>query len=298
MANEVTIWWFLLCSAALLNVVAWVFSARLLARRAANLPASVYATRQLILWLAAGYVLGCGFRSILPMIDVPRICLHDTPLSRIVIGRTVATVAELCFAAQFALLLREAGRAHRRPAIVFASAALLTLIVLAEVFSWSAVLSTNYLLHAIENSLWALGAALGLTAFTSLYAHVGRSGARFVATVLLCGTVYLAFMTLVDVPLYLTRWQAAVASGHEALSLQAGLREIVARCTVVREWSAWREDVPWLTLYFTTAVWISIALPHAPRLVPRQPSIPDTQPGPADAHVIRAHAPRGRISDD
>jgi hypothetical protein len=296
MANEVAIWWFLLCGAALLNVIAWGFSARLLTRRAADLPASTYTTRRLILWLAAAYVLGCGFRSILPMVDVPRICLHDTPFSRIVIGRTVATIAELCFAAQFALLLHEAGRAHRRAAIVFASAALMALIALAEVFSWSAVLSTNYLLHAIENSLWTLGAILGLAAFTGLYARVGAGGTRFLVAVLLSGLVYIAFMTWVDVPMYLTRWHAAAAAGHEPLSVQAGLREIMARCTVVREWSAWREDVPWLTLYFTSAVWISVALAHAPPLVPRQP-VPGTKSGPVAAQALRLRTQRGRIGD-
>jgi len=234
------------------------------------LPASIYSTRRLILWLAAGYVLGCGFRSVLPMVDVPRICLHDTPLSRIVIGRSVATIAELCFAAQFSLLLREAGRTTGRRAVVFLSGALLLLIVVAEMFSWSAVLTTNYLLHAIENSLWTLCATLALIASATLRAQLDDRGVRFLAAVLVCGAAYVAFMTIVDVPMYLARWHAALAAGHEPLSLQSGLREILNRCTVVREWSAWRDDVPWLTLYFTTAVWISIALAHAPPLVPRQ----------------------------
>src|SRR5262249_4080013 len=99
------IWWSLLCSLALLNIVAWGVSARLLQRRTADLSAPVYATRKMVLWLAAGYVLGCAFRSLLPMIDAPRICLHDTMISRIMVGRSVATVAELCLAGQFALLL-------------------------------------------------------------------------------------------------------------------------------------------------------------------------------------------------
>ena len=62
-----------------------------------------------MLLLSAVYVLGCGFRSVLPMVDVPRICLHDTWISRIVVGRSIATVAELAFVAQWALLMREAG---------------------------------------------------------------------------------------------------------------------------------------------------------------------------------------------
>jgi hypothetical protein len=33
---------------------------------------------------------------------------------------------------------------------------------------------------------------------------------------------------------------------------------------VTSDWQAWREDVPWMTLYFTVAVWFSIAIPHVP----------------------------------
>ena len=58
----------------------------------------------LMLLLCAGYVFGCAFRSVLPRADVQRICLFDTWLSSVVIGRSVATVAELCFAAQWAIV--------------------------------------------------------------------------------------------------------------------------------------------------------------------------------------------------
>jgi len=33
---------------------------------------------------------------------------------------------------------------------------------------------------------------------------------------------------------------------------------------VERDWGAWRQDVLWLSFYFTRAVQISIALAHAP----------------------------------
>jgi len=46
--------------------------------------------------------------------DVPRICLFDSVLSSAIVGRTVATVAELCFVGQWALLLRESSRATQR----------------------------------------------------------------------------------------------------------------------------------------------------------------------------------------
>jgi hypothetical protein len=264
------IWWSVLCAAAVINVAAWGVSARLLGRRKAQLGPDAYATRRRLLWLAGIYVLGCGFRSVFPMVDAPRICLHDTWISRIVVGRSVATVAELSFAAQWALLLREAGGAAGAGGALAArvSRILLPLIVLAELLSWSAVLTANYLLHAAENSLWTIGAALTVACFVSLRPHVGETERRFLIAAIVCGAAYVAFMALVDVPMYLARWQADLAAGHEFTPLREGMGEVMERCAVTRDWAAWRQDVPWLSLYFTVAVWISIALAHAPPLQP------------------------------
>ena len=79
-----------------------------------------------------------------------------------------------------------------------------------------------------------------------------------------CATAYVAYMVFLDVPMYVSRWHTDLAAHHQYLSLSAGFGEILQRCTVMREWSAWRHDVPWLSLYFTVAVWISIALVRAP----------------------------------
>jgi hypothetical protein len=189
------------------------------------------------------------------MIDVPRLCLHDTPVSYIVVGRTVATVAELAFAAQWALLLYEAGAKR-------AAKAVLPLIAVAEVLSWLAVLTQNNLFHAAENSLWTLTAVFAMVFLASRWPLVGDRGTRVIAAALACGAAYIAFMVTVDVPMYLARWRL----GGEYLSLMAGWGEIVQRCIVEHDWAKWREDALWLTLYFTVAVWISVALAHIPRL--------------------------------
>ena len=249
------IWWSALCAAAAINVAAWSVSTWTLGRRRAQFSAEIYATRRALIWLSVIYVLGCGFRSVLPMIDVPRLCLHDTWVSRIAIGRSVATVAELAFAAQWALLLREAGATR-------ASRVVVPLIVVAEVLSWLATLTTNNLFHVAENSLWTLTAALALAFLASRWRLVGDRGKGVIAAAIGCGVAYIAFMVSVDVPMYLARWQP----GQEYLSLGEGMREILQRCIVNRDWAKWREDALWLTLYFTVAVWISITLPQVPRL--------------------------------
>lgn len=266
MSDPWIVWWSALCAVTVLNAALWVHSARTLGRRDGALAADVHATRRMLLWLSAGYVLGCGFRSILPMVDVPRICLHDTWISRIAVGRSVATVAEVCFAAQWALLLREGAAVSGRPLARVMSCALVPLILAAEVFSWLAVLTSSYLLHGVENSLWTSAAALTVGAFAQVRSGLDDRGRRALAAVIGGGAVYILFMLAVDVPMYLARWQTDLAAGNQGLTVTEGWREILQRCTVVRDWAAWRQDVPWLSLYFSVAVWISIALARVPPL--------------------------------
>ena len=293
MAEAVKVWWLALVAVAVVNAVAWGVSARVLERRIAGFPPALQRSRRVLLWLAAGYVAGCAFRSVLPMVDVPRICLYASPVSYIAVGRTVATLAELCLAAQFALLLREAGSAARMPAVMASAAAIVPLIALAEVFSWSAVLTTNNLLHAFENSLWAITALLVMAGFAAARGRLVRRSRRLIDAVLVAGAVYVAYMAWADVPMYVARWRADVAAGEPTLSLAAGLAEVLRPCVPAGDWAAWRDDVTWLTLYFSLAVWISIALPHCPPFAAAGTTSSGKGPRPSDpAGVAPALEPR------
>jgi len=108
-----------------------------------------------LLFLSAAYVFGCAFRSFLPRADVQRICLFDTWLSSVAVGRSVATVAEICFAVQWAITLHQLGTMTGSDTSLNAAWAIVPLILVAQCFSWYAVLTTNYLGHAVENSIWA-----------------------------------------------------------------------------------------------------------------------------------------------
>ncbi|PWT73191.1 MAG: hypothetical protein C5B46_05750 [Proteobacteria bacterium] len=268
MGNAVLVWWSVLCTVSLLNIAAWVLSAKTIGSRAGD---SDYALRRQLLVLSAVYVAGCAFRSFLPMMDVPRLCLHDTWFSRIFVGRSVATVAEVCFAVQWSLLLAEAAKTTGSRFATFASRALVPLVVAAEVSSWTAVLTTNHLLHAVENSLWTVGAALALIGFISLRPSLDVQGRRFASIAIICSALYLAFMLIVDVPMWLGRWQADLVASHADLPARVGLRTLLQRCIVTRDWAAWHQDIPWLSLYFTAAVWISIGLAYFPRFRLRGP---------------------------
>ena len=145
---------------SLLNVAVWLRVASAVQRESALQGPELrrYRYRQLV--LAGLFVFGCAFRSILPRADVQRICPFDTWLSVVFVGRAVATVAELAFMAQWALLLRDsAGPGPRDLARLF-SRVLVPLIAIAELCSWYAVLSTNYLGNGVEQSIWTFAAAL------------------------------------------------------------------------------------------------------------------------------------------
>jgi len=271
MTTAVHIWWIVLRIVAALNIAAWTVSAAALARRRDRFPAADHRRRRLLLWLSAGYVAGCAFRSFLPRIDLERICLAASPLSSMAVGRSVATVAELCFIAQCALLLHRAGSGADNRFAVAVSVVLLPLIVVAEGASWYAILSTNYLGHVVENSIWTFCAALLLVSFFLLWPHGSRSQRRFLAAMLVFTIGYIAFMTGVDVPMYWSRWRAELTAGAKYLPLFQGLLDASRSCIVSFDWKIWREEIPWMTLYFTVAVWVSIALPHAPAWIEGSP---------------------------
>ncbi|HTP25686.1 MAG TPA: hypothetical protein VMK12_08510 [Anaeromyxobacteraceae bacterium] len=248
--NRTLLWWGFLCVAALVNAAAWGASAWWLAPQP-----DIEATRRALLWLSAVYVAGCAFRSLLPMIDVPRYCLLDTPISRIFVGRSVATVAELAFVAQWALLMHEAGA-------VRAAVAVLVIIVVAEILSWLAVLTRNDLFHAAENALWAVAAALATVFLASRWGHQGEIGHKVIVVAIACAALYVAFMGLYVVPMYVRRWRAEGVH----LSPRVGLLQLLGRCAVERDWGHWRQDAAWLTPYFTVCVWLSITLAYVPSL--------------------------------
>lgn len=274
MFSSTEAWWDALRAVSALNVVVWVAAALWLLRLRPTLAPDEWRSRRLQLLLCAGYVFGCAWRSMLPVFDVQRIVLVDSWWSSVIVGRSVATLAELCFVAQWALLLRNAGRDTGSRAASAVAAALLPLIVVAELCSWHAVLTTSNLGHAIEESLWGLSAALLAASLLAIWPRVETSRRPLLAFWCAAAAVYVAYMFAVDVPMYGSRWLADEAQGRVYLGLLQGAIDASSRWTVSDSWEVWKTEVTWMSLYFSLAVWLSIALVHLPRLraAPRRPS--------------------------
>ena len=258
-SNPVSWWWALLTLVSGVNIAVWFVLYRELPLQPAAAAGSMSRIGIMLLFCAA-YVFGCAFRSFLPRADVQRICLFDTWWSSVLVGRSVATVAEIAFVAQWAVLLHQLGTMTGAETTVNAAWVIVPLILIAECLSWYAVLTTNYLGNAIENSIWAIAFFLvGIALARLLPEFHGVVRAVLVASIV-CTVLYLAFLVTVDVPMYFNRWRAGRADGKVHLPLFEGLRDVSTRWVVTHDLAQWKEEIAWMSLYFSGAVWASLAL--------------------------------------
>jgi len=256
-SNPLSWWWAMLTLVSGVNIAAWIlmYSELHAAGTSGHVPGM-----EIMLLLSAAYVFGCAFRSMLPRADVQRICLFDTWLSSVALGRSVATVAEVAFAAQWTMILLQLGQMSGAETALNAAWVIVPLILIAECFSWYAVVTTKYLYNAIENSLWAVAffiAGVGLCRLLPEF----NGAVRVALGVAVVGIAfYIVFLITVDVPMYLKRWRADVAGGNKMLRPLEGLRDVSTRWIVTHDISEWREEIAWMSLYFSAAVWASLAL--------------------------------------
>ena len=260
----VILWWGQLGAIAVLNMALWAYSGRVLARNRGSMSPEAYSARRLQLLVSAGYVFGCAFRSFLPVFDVPRVTLVDSWLSSAMVGRSVATIAELCFAIQWALLTRETARATGSLYAHIVARLVVPLLAVAEACSWYSVLTTSNLGHVFEESLWGLCAALVVVSMVMIRPRCTPIPRSVIVTWCVLGVAYVAYMFLVDVPMYWARWVADQAAGREYFTILQGVADATHRRVVTFGFEHWRTEMLWMSLYFSVAVWISISLIHAP----------------------------------
>jgi hypothetical protein len=256
---KLTLWLGSLGALTALNVGLWIWIAH------SASPRTPYVETQLL--LSGVYVGVCGFRALFPRVDLERVCLWDTWLSAILLGRTVATIAEVCFALQCGLFLQRLSNMSGMPLLDAGAHALMPLVIVAELGCWYAVLSLNHLGHAIEESLWALLMLILAAAFgTAALAAEGSLRVMLIGGFLVYG-VGAGLTMAFDVRMYVRRWRLR-ATGFR-LTLATGLRDSQLRRHPSKAWEIWREEVPWMTLYFSIGVWTSLAMVLLERVAAR-----------------------------
>ena len=148
------------------------------------------------------------------------------------------------------------------------------------------MLTTNYLGNAIENSIWAIAFFLVGVALCRLLPEF-HGVVRLVLVAAIVGTVfYLAFLVTVDVPMYFNRWRTGRADGKVHLPLFEGLRDVSTRWVVTHDLAEWKEEIAWMSLYFSGAVWASLALVVFSALGDQLPRYRSEVAASAPSHVV------------
>ncbi len=206
--------------------------------------------------LSGLYVFGCAYRCFLPVYDIPRIGMVDSQASSVFVGRTVATLAELAFAGQWAVYLH----GSELEAVRWASLLIVPIIVIAEICSWQAVLTTSNRGHIFENSLWGIASVIIVICLVAVAICIPAHRTRALAVYGFGGALFAAYIFAVDVPMYRARWIGDLMQQRKYLSLPQGVADVWQRRVVSRSWRDWRGEIVWRTLYFSFGVWVSISL--------------------------------------
>ena len=264
---QISLWWASLTLFSILNIVFWLKTYQWYKQTSHKWMIEEKSFIKLQLFLSAGYVFVCAFRSIVPRADVQKIVIWDTWLSSIMVGRSLATIGELCLAAQLALLLNYLSKKYNSSSVRLLSFLLFPILFMAEWFSWYSVLTTNYLGNTIEESLWcASGVLMILTSLILISKTTGKEKYLF-GTMGFYGFLYVLFMVTIDVPMYYNRYIEDSMDGKTYYTLLQGFIEINTNWNPTTSYIDWQGELSWMFLYFTTAVWVSLGMIRTPFLL-------------------------------
>jgi len=255
----VLVWWRVLCALATLNICLW------LALWHFGPSGNPYSAYHLV--LSGIYVLVCAYRSVFPRVDLERLVLIDTSASSIFLGRSLATVAEICFGIQLGLLVHQLGAQAGLPWVQHAAWVTTLCTVLAQCFCWHSILTLNHFTQAVEELLWAAGLSW-MAALLAVIALDTSGVVHWLAVAGIVGSVvFVGYVLVFDVPLYLKRFHGGRAIGRQYLTLAQGLRDALQRRERELRWEKWQDDALWLTPYFSFGVWVSLSLGLLPLIL-------------------------------
>jgi hypothetical protein len=274
---RVVLWWAFLSGTAIANIRAWFRSKREFYARAEYEHRLHYLTRRYQVPLSGVFTFVCAVRSFFPRADVQRFVLFDGFISSVLVGRTLATVAELSLMTQLSLIAWEVSLSNANRRGMRLANIIVPLIAVAEVCSWYSVITTSYLGNVFEESIWAFCSLLLVIIALSNWWDADREWKRLLGLLMTLGTGHVIFEASVDVPMYVQRWQADRAADKATLSFFEGLDNLARYWVVTYRWEDWKSEMAWLSFYFSVVVWASIWITHAPA-PPKEAGIPTPRP--------------------
>jgi hypothetical protein len=278
----VVAWWAVLWGVSAANVRAWFVSRREFHARMRHSPRLHHRTRIWQVPLSGVFVAVCAIRASFPRTGVARIVLYDGWISSVLLGRSLATVAELCFMGQLSLILWETSKPAENKLGMGIAKAIVPLIALAEICSWHGVITTIYLGTVLEESIWGLSSLLLVVAALSNWRDSDRAWKTVLVVLTALGGSHVLFETFVDVPMYVRRYLADLAAHKAPVPFLQGIEDLAWSWLVTYRWEDWKPEIAWLTTYFSVVVWASVWITHAP---------PPPKEAPLPASPQRASSP-------
>ena len=218
------------------------------------------------------YVLVCALRSIWPRVDGSGLCFYDNFISSPFFGRCCATVAEISFGLFLVnvtkIIFRYIGPFSVKNILSILNNSLVYIITIAQFFCWMGIISKDANYNAIEESLWTIFGSSKFIIYLILLLNINqlkqtkyvKSIKRILPYILIFSFSYIFFMVNIDVPMYLKRAKVNKKNNIKYNDFVDGVNTLTKCQKITKSYQDWKEDIPWLSLYFSLSVWASIII--------------------------------------
>lgn len=281
------VWYTSLLTVGVVNILAAVAACAYLKTRLVVDPTTRTYQRR-VAALALPFVAVCAFRGFFPTIYLFRYAWFNSALCCILLHRSLASIAELCWMGQLALAMAHVANELCLPrAAHVAPRLMICCIGVAELCSFAGTITKNSLYFTFEEGLWVLSgwmcAPVSVLMFYRLRARrlaltaaatdsgnepSKRSSAEnFAAILCVWYLFYCPWGVVSDVPNNAERFvDESNTSPAPWLSFSDGISDAALTRNVTHKLADWGPYLLWMTAYFTLGVWSSIGLAWAPRL--------------------------------
>ena len=213
------------------------------------------------------YVIVCAVRSIWPRVDGKYLCCYDNFISTPLVGRILATMAEISFGLFIIMVSNDIIKSLNFEGsewILVINTGLVFMITVAQIFCWVGIVTKDPSYNAIEESLWTVFGLSNFLIYFYVFTKLGNSKnsnslrVKKIIPLILFGTLcYVTFMVVRDVPMYIKNAKNYKGKYN---NLTDGIKKLSKCIEVTHSYKRWKEDIPWLTGYFTVTVWCSILI--------------------------------------
>lgn len=244
-------------------------------------------TKQLILFgFAFIFSIVCAIRAFYPTKYTEKTCFLKTKYYTPFVIRILATIAEIVYILLFVYvfiyiinIIKNITRINLNYLKKYIYI-VIPIIVLAEVFSWLGSITEYQLWNVSEEILWLITSIMLIVISIFILNNIKNIKSTKIKSIyyLLSGivplaTIFATFLIVVDIPMYVKRW--IKGEQLEAKPLQQIFNEFknkhrknfdnnikdFRQCRKVdKSLNTWKEEMPWLTGYFTIGVWSTFVL--------------------------------------